>query len=65
LKSAVTKLISWVDRFSLSTKLVLLVVLPLALTLAVTLPMTGNGLNRLESKTSADRLDEEVQIINQ
>ena len=63
--SAVSKLISRVDRFSLSTKLVLLVVLPLALTLAVTLPMTVNGLNRLESETSADRLDQEVQIINQ
>ena len=63
--SVVSKLISRADRFSLSTKLVLLVVLPLALTLAVTLPMTVNGLNRLESETSADRLDEEVQIINQ
>ena len=63
--SAVSKLISRVDRFSLSTKLALLVVLPLVLTLAVTLPMTVNGLNRLESETSADRLDEEVQIINQ
>ena len=62
--STANRLISCVDRFSLSTKLVLLVVLPLLLTLAVTLPMTVNGLNRLESETSADRLDEEVQIIN-
>ena len=51
--------------WSLSTKLVLLVVIPLALTLAITLPMTVTGLNRLESETSAGRLDEEVKIINQ
>ncbi len=49
---------------SLSTKLVLLVVIPLALTLAVTLPLTVTGLNRLASVTSTESLEDEILLVN-
>ena len=48
-----------------STKLILLVVVPLAITLAVTLPLTVTGLNRLASVIATERLSEEVAIIEQ
>ncbi|MDA0264430.1 MAG: ATP-binding protein [Chloroflexi bacterium] len=48
---------------SLSTRLMLLVVVPLVLTMAVTLPLTVIGLNRLASETSNERLAGEVPII--
>ena len=54
-----------VGNFSFSTKLILLVVVPLALTLMVVLPLTVTGLNRLASVMSTERLDDEVAIINQ
>ena len=50
---------------SFSTKLILLVVVPLALTLAVTLPLTVAGLNRLASVIAVDRLSEEVNLIGE
>jgi len=50
-------------NLSLSTKLILLVVIPLALTLAVTLPLTMTGLNKLASVTSAERLEDEVLLV--
>ena len=50
---------------SLATKLILLVVVPLVLTLAVVLPVTVTGLNRLAKETSNERLNEEVSIIGQ
>ncbi len=52
-------------NLSLSTKLILLVVVPLALTLAVTLPLTVTGLNRLASVTSTEQLEEEVHLIEE
>lgn len=52
-------------NISLSTKLILLVVGPLALTLAVTLPLTVTGLNRLASETSSQRLEEEIGVIGE
>ena len=51
--------------FSLSTKLTLLVVIPLALTLAVTLPLTVTGLNQLASVTSAERLEDEIRLVDE
>ena len=50
---------------SFSTKLILLVVVPLVLTLVVTLPLTVTDLNRLASEISAERLDGAVRIIDQ
>ncbi|MQG35059.1 MAG: hypothetical protein FI717_12245 [SAR202 cluster bacterium] len=50
---------------SLSTKLILLVVVPLSLTLAVTLPLTVAGLNRLASETSTSQLEGELRIIEE
>lgn len=50
---------------SFSTKLILLVVVPLAMTLAVILPLTVTGLNRLASVIAVERLAEEVNLINQ
>ncbi len=50
---------------SFSTKLILLVAVPLAMTLAVTLPQTVTGLNRLASVIAEERLAEEVTIIDQ
>ncbi|PKB71237.1 MAG: hypothetical protein BZY87_06365 [SAR202 cluster bacterium Io17-Chloro-G6] len=50
---------------SFSTKLILLVVVPLALTLVVTLPLTVTGLNRLASVIAVERLAEEVELIGQ
>ena len=50
--------------FSLSTKLILLVIIPLALTLAVTLPLTMTGLNKLASVTSAERLEDEIILVD-
>ena len=49
---------------SFSTKLILLVVVPLALTLVVTLPLTMTGLNRLASVIAVERLAEEVKLID-
>ena len=49
---------------SFSTKLILLVVVPLAMTLAVTLPLTVTGLNRLASVIAVERLAEEVKLID-
>ena len=54
-----------VGDFSFSTKLILLVVVPLALTLMVVLPLTVTGLNRLASVIAADRLAGEVTVITQ
>ena len=50
---------------SFSTKLILLVVVPLAMTLAVILPLTVTGLNRLASVIAEERLAEEVVLIEQ
>jgi hypothetical protein len=50
--------------FSLSTKLTLLVVIPLALTLAVTLPLTVTGLNQLASVTGTERLEDEILLVD-
>ena len=50
---------------SFSTKLILLVAVPLAMTLAVTLPLTVTGLNRLASVIAEERLAEEVTIVDQ
>jgi len=44
--------------------LILLVVVPLAMTLAVTLPLTVTGLNRLASVIAVERLAEEVKLID-
>ena len=46
-------------NFCLSTKLTLLVVIPLAMTLAVTLPLTVTGLNKL-----AERLKDEILLVD-
>ena len=51
-------------NFSLSIKLILLVIIPLALTLAVTVPLTMTGLNKLASVTSAERLEDEVLLVD-
>ncbi|MCH7736387.1 MAG: HAMP domain-containing protein [Chloroflexi bacterium] len=48
----------------MSTKLTLLVVIPLAMTLAVTLPLTVTGLNKLASVTSTERLEDEVLLVD-
>ena len=50
-------------NLSLSTKLVLLVVIPLALTMAVTLPLTVTGLDKLASVTSAERLEDQILLV--
>ncbi|MCI0811468.1 MAG: HAMP domain-containing protein [Chloroflexi bacterium] len=57
------KILIWAD-FSLSTKLILLVVIPLVLTLAATLPLTVTGLNRLASVTGTERLEDEIVLVN-
>ncbi|MBC8279234.1 MAG: HAMP domain-containing protein [Chloroflexi bacterium] len=49
----------------MSTKLTLLVVIPLALTLAVTLPLTVTGLNQLASVTSTERLEDEILLVDE
>ena len=51
-------------NISLSTKLILLVVIPLALTLVVTLLLTVTGLNRLASMTSTERLQDEILLVD-
>ena len=51
-------------NFCLSTKLTLLVVIPLAMTLAVTLPLTVTGLNKLASITSTERLEDEILLVD-
>ncbi|MCH7843482.1 MAG: HAMP domain-containing protein [Chloroflexi bacterium] len=56
------RILIWAD-FSLSTKLILLVVIPLVLTLAATLPLTVTGLNRLASVTSTERLEDEIVLV--
>ena len=50
---------------SFSTKLILLVVVPVAMTLAVTLPLTVTGLNRLASVIAMERLSDEVSIMEE
>jgi len=50
-------------NFSLSTKLILLVVVPLALTSAVTLPLTMTELNKLASVTNLDLLEDEILLV--
>ena len=57
--------VSFLADISLSTKLTLLVVVPLVLTLAVTLPLTVTGLNRLASVIGTERLGEEIHIIEE
>lgn len=57
--------ISVLRDLSFSTKLILLVVVPLAMTLAVILPLTVTGLNRLASVIAEERLAEEVELIEQ
>ena len=52
-------------NLSLSTKLTLLLLLPMALMLVVALPLTVSGLNRLASVTGTERLQEEVRIIEE
>lgn len=52
-------------RLSLGAKLLLLVLLPIAILLGVTVPLVVNGLVRLESDTSVSRLRDEVAIISQ
>lgn len=56
---------SMLAKLSLSTKLILLVAVPMRLTLAVTLPITVTGLNRLAGVIALERLGEEVRIIDQ
>ena len=51
-------------NISLSTKLILLVVIPLALTLVVTLLLAVTGLNRLASMTSTERLQDEILLVD-
>ncbi len=51
-------------NFSLSIKLILLVIIPLALTLGVTVPLTMTGLNKLASVTSAERLEDEILLVD-
>jgi len=51
-------------NFCLSTKLTLLVVIPLAMTLAVTPPLTVTGLNKLASLTSTERLEDEILLVD-
>ena len=52
-------------RLSLATKLLLLVLLPLAVVLGVTVALVINALGRLESDTSIARLRDEVAVISQ
>ena len=49
---------------SLSTKLILLVVIPLALTSAVTLPLTMTELNKLAAVTNLELLEDEILLLN-
>lgn len=51
-------------NLSLSTRLTLLVVIPLVLTLAVTLPLTVTGLNKLAAVTGAERLEDEILLVD-
>ena len=50
-------------ELSFSTKLILLVVVPLAMTLAVTLPLTVTGLNRLASIIAMEQLSDEISMM--
>ena len=52
-------------RLSFAAKLLLLVLLPLAVVVGVTVPLVVNGLTRLENDTSLARLHDEVAIISQ
>ena len=52
-------------RLSLATKLLLLVLLPLAVVLGVTVALVINALGQLESDTSIARLQDEVAVISQ
>ena len=66
-KTAYLKIPRFLDlrNLSFSTKLILLVVVPLAMTLVVILPLTVTGLNRLASVIATERLAEEVKLIDQ
>lgn len=48
----------------MSTKLILLVVIPLALTSAVTLPLTMTELNKLAAVTNLELLEDEILLVN-
>ena len=52
-------------RLSFAAKLLLLVLLPLAVVVGVTVPLVVNGMTRLENDTSLARLRDEVAIISQ
>jgi signal transduction histidine kinase len=52
-------------RLSLATKLLLLVLLPLAVVMGVTVALVINALGQLESDTSIARLQDEVAVISQ
>ena len=52
-------------RLSLATKLLLLVLIPLAVVLGVTVALVINALGQLESDTSIARLQDEVAVISQ
>jgi sensor domain CHASE-containing protein len=52
-------------RLSLATKLLLLVLIPLAVVLGVTVALLINALGRVESDTSNARLRDEVAVISQ
>jgi len=51
-------------NFSLSTKLILLVVIPLALTSVVTLPLTMTDLNKLAAVTNIEWLEDEILLVD-
>jgi GAF domain-containing protein/HAMP domain-containing protein len=53
------------NDFPLAGKLVVLVLIPLAITLGVTLVLIINGLNQLESDSSTTRLKQEERVISQ
>ena len=52
-------------RLSFAAKLLLLVLLPLAVVVGVTVPLVVNGMTRLENDSSLARLRDEVAIISQ
>lgn len=52
-------------KLSLAAKLLLLVLIPLAVVVGVTVPLVVNGMTRLENDTSLARLRDEVAIISQ
>ena len=52
-------------RLSFAAKLLLLVLLPLAVVVGVTVPLVVNGMTRLENDTSLARLRDDVAIVSQ